>query len=66
MWKQRGSGDEGGECLSLVSAGQCGFAGLEEDPCGSARGQLAIQPQHLLQANGCYNLINVMKLDIIP
>lgn len=42
------------------------LAGLEEDPCGSARGKLAIQPQHLLQANGCYNLINVMKLDIIP
>lgn len=29
-------------------------------------GYLAMQPQHLLRTNECYNLINVMKLDIIP
>lgn len=38
----------------------------EEEPRGAAGGELAAPPQHLLQANGCYNLINVMKLDIIP
>lgn len=41
-------------------------AAPEEEPRGSAAGALAAPPRHLLQANGCYNLINVMKLDIIP
>lgn len=41
-------------------------AAPEEERRGSAAGALAAPPRHLLQANGCYNLINVMKLDIIP
>lgn len=38
----------------------------EEERRGWAGGELTAPPQHLLQANGCYNLINVTKLDIIP
>lgn len=41
-------------------------AAPEEERRGSAAGALAAAPWHLLQANGCYNLVNVMKLDIIP
>lgn len=41
-------------------------AAPEEERSGAAAGALAAPPRHLLQANGCYNLINVMKLDIIP